>query len=469
MRKTGALALLVLLIALQASYTSGAPPTAKGRLHVLDAKRISGVIVFAGYIERGYVEVPVAGYIKSGEARVYVLGPYGVATRVKRINESLAVAVGSTWRHGGMAAVYALIGPGLSPRVFLVAARGAELYGGDAILKNGSLIVAATLVKSSAGVNTSAVTRESDCLVASIRAGRVERVEVFGSREFDDYPSVLLENGGSLIVVGETWSHEVAQSAVFVVRLGRGLRLESSWAYDTSGEDTVSDAKIVGGGVVVAGSTGGEKSQALIVVDRGDEWEAYTSAFTGDGHADRIYVSGGHVVFLGTGGLGEKALKYMYSASLNGGFTVYSCKGHVLFPLDGGARPLSITGGGAIIDGGRAFCLSQSCGESLEIKVLDASGYWAKYWRRAADVRRINPLFVEKEPVEIYVEEAAPQSYPISVSSIPVAWSSGVYEEKVDWGYRVQVFLNRNLPALMVIVPMALAALAVWIAARRRV
>ncbi len=455
---------IVILVTLALSLASQAAAAQPGNLHVVDAKTLGDAVVFAGYISRGYLEVPVAGYVRGGEGVMYIVGPFGAMARVEVINSSTAVAVGSLYAGGGMAAALVFIRPGSGAQGFAVTVRGGELYGADVIPEGSGLVFAGTFVNYSRGANVSRSIGESDCLVARL-AGAGGRGVVVGSMEYDDYPIVLIRSGGGYALVGETWSHKVAQGAVFVARLSGRLELVDSYAYDTSGEDSVSDAEYYGGGFVVAGSTGTEKrDQAFIVLEGAGGTRFFESRFEGNGYADRL---SGYLVS-GTGEVGEKKVEHAYLYSIGKSLTFYRANGVRITPLSAGGEPLFLLGDNIIVRGDRAYCLAGGCKSAIKLEVLDASRLMDRYFYSTVDVRKISGVFVSKGLVDVHLVPLPLSEKRLNVSTVSVEYVRGVYVEKVDWSYRVYKFINDNLAALVLVVPLGVAALLAWIAARRK-
>jgi len=452
-------ALLLLVSILTLPYAAHAAPPV---LHILAAERVDGYLVYAGYISRGYLTIPVVGYLGEKEAS-FLVGPFGTMSRLRLVNSSTAVAIGSVLARRGMAAAIVFITPSRgSVQGYVVEADSENLYGGDAYVEAGRVVLAATLVRISRGVNTSAVTQESDCVLARLSGGRVEG-RVVGSVEYDDFPVLLVRGVDGYLLLGETWSHKASQSAIFVARLDEGLHLRGSYAYDTAAEDTVSDGVVRDGVLYIGGYSSIDGGQALIVVDRGATWKSFTLAFDGGGFVDRV---DGDLVS-GTGRVGEKLLRYAYTYSLGArSLTLYRAGDVEVTPLTPDASILLLGTSTLVLDSGEGYCAG--CNSTPRIEVLDAPEIAGKLLEETPDVRRLEDVLVEKGVVVLHVRPVQLEKAPLGFRRVQAVFERGVYVEEVDWGYRISVFVNANLALLALIVPLIVAALLAWLAARRR-
>ncbi len=452
-----AFTVLSLMVILPYSVAA-APPV----LHVLAAERVGEFIVYAGYLSKGYMTIPVVGYLGESSSS-YTVGPYGTMTRVRIVNSTTAVAVGSVWTTRGMAAVIVYLTPSRGEvNGYVVAAEEGSLYGDDVYVGDSYAVLAATIVKTSKGVNTSAVTWESDCVVARLSGQSVEG-RVVGSVEYDDYPVIILRGERGYLLLGETWSHKVSQSAIFVARLDEELHLRGSYAYDSAAEDTVSDAALRGDTLYIGGYSGAEGGEALLIVERRGSWEAYTLAFPGGGYVDRL----DGVSVSGTGRIGEKLTEYGYTYNVEEGrLRLYMVDDSAVTPLTPNGSLLLVGMSTIVSTSGVGFC-AQPCNSTIRLDILDAPQLAGNLLNRSMDVRTVGSVFVEKGSVRLDIHPLRLAKASIPFMKAHVAVRKGVYKEKVDWKYRIMVFVNNNLALLVFAVPLLVAALLAWLAARR--
>lgn len=240
----GFLALVLALFAGQVAAEIQTPG-----LSVLAAIERDGKIYFGGYLSKGYFRQPVLGVIDGRETKLLILPGFGVILNVKpalRGVVGFGFMLGDGWIPQAVAVVF---NDDKSYTAYLVDAN-VSFYGVDGVALDGDELILAGYVYASRYAG------DSDIVAARLsRGGSVKAQSCYGSIGYPDLPRRVLQSGGSIIIVGETWAYNVSQSDALVLMLDENLRAKASYAIGGAGAESPEDAVVVGGDLIVVGTT----------------------------------------------------------------------------------------------------------------------------------------------------------------------------------------------------------------------
>lgn len=489
--------LLIITVLLYCSVLIVSQPTGSLEINILSVEKSDSTTVFAGYLRKGLLQVPLYGYIKEGEVKAYIPGEiYGFAKKI-RVFGNIAIATGNiySFKTSNMAMLVSILFlEGNRPPINLVISSCENSFASDALVDGDNLIVVGytyctlnettgTVVHQVAGYKfRSSKAGESDIAILRFDLKNLSLVDfkLIGSPSFDDIPTLVFKRGNLYYVIGETWAYNVSQADIFVAVLDQEFNIVRNFAVGGASYETPFDAVFLGDDLLITGFTTsgemGDEGFAVLLSSIGNIKRSLLLSSKGNDHLQYISVTeNGKIVISGNGEIDEDRSDSLLITLNSADWNIKKFElvrtvpdsDTLIFMSKSGELIVRIEGSRLVnLEDKVTYCLSTNCSNS-QIVFLDDSKESNMFIKKIASWRTSYNILKEKSLAgKIHVDIIPSTSYNIESVKSSVSIRESTFQRQIDWRKRIIRSLEQNVPVLLIL-PIPIGFAIVYIIAKR--
>ncbi|MCC6003274.1 MAG: hypothetical protein LM590_02950 [Thermofilum sp.] len=454
MGKCSSLPLLLLLVALLLPQSFYSQPSEQIEPVILFASAENEALLYGGFVRHGGASFPLFGLATSTKREAYFIESTGFMLSAAA-HRGYFFFAGTTYLRGLPAILLVVMrNETLAPKVIY---SELPLFGVDLLPVNSTLYITGYVYRYSP-------LRESDIILVKYNyvTGEIEDSAVLGSIAYDDYPKRLLSDGKNIIIVGETYSYNVSQSDILVVKLKPDLTLVNDMAIGGAGPECVEDALLTADGtLLIVGSTTGRDGTADAFIARVSEVEGllYLTAVTGYGNEYAISASklkDSYLIALHGEFEEEKTHTLILNYTLRRDLELQSVL--IANSSVGDTTPLKSHSTGLVIETSnlvaeiypeeKALCIGGDC-PPLAITLVDFKEYVASLLYTLHGWKPTYSVVKRREKPKLYVTELQQQLLKMNLSTASLSITTQPYARKIDLAREAIKLVERNTPLLL--------------------
>ncbi len=493
-----ALLLIIVLLLLHHSTFITSQPSVAPKINILSVEKQNTTTVFAGYLRKGFLQIPLYGYIKEGGMKAYTTGEiYGLIKKI-RVFGNVAIATGNiySFKTKNMAMLVSILFlEENKPPINLIVSSCDNSFASDALVDGDSLIVVGytyctlnettgTVVHQVAGYKfISGKSGESDIIFLKFDLKNLSLVDfkLIGSPSFDDIPTLVLKRRNLYYVIGETWAYNVSQADIFVAILDQDFNIVRNFAVGGASYETPFDAIFLDDDLLITGFTTsgemGDEGFAVLLSKIGNIKKSILLSSKGNDHLQYVSVTenGKKVIISGNGEIDEDKSDSLLITLNSADWNIEKFELVRAIP-DNDTLIFMSKDGKLIIRTGRlrlvdladkvAYCLSTNCSDS-QIVFLDDRKESNIFLKKIASWRTSYNILKEKSLAgNLHVDTMPSTPYNIKLAKSSVSIKESIFQRQIDWRKRLIRSLEQNVPILLIL-PIPVGFVIVYIIAKR--